>query len=140
GARPSGDSSGYVPSGAVLREKLGAGYSVLIQDFAEAEFLAIAPGNGLAPDAELVAVKRTARPGTLNALLASASPGTAWFDLTGLPDTAIVSQWRSTPIGLDWYGYAANDAPGPRDILNVPPDALFDIAVIHPKLTPSRML
>lgn len=140
GGRPSGDSSGYVPSGAVLREKLGAGYSVLIQDFAEAEFLAIAPGNGLAPDAELVAVKRIARPGTLNALLASASPGAAWFDLAGLPDNAIVSEWRSTPIGLDWYGYAANDAPGPGDILNVPPGSLFDTAVIHPKLTPSRML
>ena len=140
GGRPGGDSSGYVPSGAVLRERLGAHYAVLIQDFNEAEFLAVPTGPGLAADTDLVAIKRTARAGTLNALLASASSGTAWFDLAALPDTAMVSEWRSTPIGLDWYGYAANDSASPGDILKVPPGALFDTVVIHPKLTPSRML
>lgn len=140
GGRPGGDSAGYVPSGAVLRDRLGAGYKVVIQDFAEAEFFATPAGDPPPADAQPVRVKRTARPGTLNALLASASIRTAWFDLSRLPQDARMADWRETPIGLDWYGFAASAEPLPHDILNVPPQGLFDVLVIHPKLTPSRML
>ncbi len=140
GGRPGGDSAGYVPSGAVLRERLGTDYIVLIQDFAEASFLAIPTAETLKPDAPQVAVQRVARPGTLNALLASVSKTTSWFDIARLPDTAAVRDWRAAPIGLDWYGYAASEAPQPQDLLNVAPRSLFDLMVIHPKLTPSRML
>ncbi|MDP3460286.1 MAG: erythromycin esterase family protein [Hyphomonas sp.] len=140
GGKPSGDSAGYEPSGAVLRRKLGRNYTVLIQEFAEAAFLAIPTEDGLPPDTPLVQIQRTARPDTLNALLAEASAQTAWFDLANLPESSVTQAWRRTPIGLDWYGYAANEAPHETDILKVPPDSLFDLLVIHPKLTPARML
>ncbi|MFN7164328.1 MAG: erythromycin esterase family protein [Hyphomonas sp.] len=140
GGNPAGDSAGYVPSGAVLRRKLGRNYAVLIQEFAEAAFLAIPTEDGLPPDTPLVRIERTARPGTLNALLADASAQTAWFDLANLPESSVTQDWRRTPIGLDWYGYAANAEPRGSDILKVPPESLFDLLVIHPKLTPSRML
>jgi erythromycin esterase len=140
GGRPTGEGSGYVPSGAVLREKLGRDYSALVQDFASATFLAIPDTEGLAPDAAQVEITRTARPGTLNALLAKASRTTAWFDLSDLPDNTMVNTWRETPIGLDWYGAAASLEPKDTDITQVPPENLFNFMVIHPKLTPSRML
>lgn len=140
GGRPSLGGSGYVPSGAILRDALGPDYTALVQDFAEASFLAIPAGDGLDPGAEPVLIKRSARPGTLNALLATASRTRAWFDLASLPDNALVSDWRATPIGLDWYGASASEAPRPADIITVPPATLFDLLVIHPDLTPSRML
>ena len=140
GGRLSGDGEGYVPSGAILREKLGRDYAALIQDFAAATFLAIPNTEGVAapPDAAQSEIVRVTRPGTLNALLAKASPATAWFDLSRLPDNALVSTWRETPIGLDWYGADASLEPG--DIAQIPPQDVFDFMVIHQKLTPSRML
>ena len=140
GGRLSGDGEGYVPSGAILREKLGRDYAVLIQDFAAATFLAIPNTEGVAPppDAAQSEIVRVTRPGTLNALLAKASPANAWFDLSRLPDNALVSTWRETPIGLDWYGADASLEPG--DIAQIPPQDVFDFMVIHQKLTPSRML
>ncbi len=140
GARPSGEGSGYVPTGAVLRERLGRNYCVLIQDFASAIFLSIPDTEGLAADAAQVQIKRRARPGTLNDLLAKASPATAWFDLTALRDHALVQTWRKTPIGIDWYGGGASVEPKETDIAQIPPGNLFDLMVIHPELTPSRML
>ena len=140
GGRPSGPAAGYVPSGAILREKLGRNYAVLNQNFAVATFLAIPDTEGLAPDAAQVEIKRTARPGTLNALLAKASRSTAWFELSDLPDNALMRSWRETPIGLDWYGAAASLEPKDTDIMQVPPENLFDFMVIHQTLTPSRML
>lgn len=140
GGRPGGQSAGYVPSGAILRDRLGAGYTALVQEFAEASFLALPAGAGEAPDAAPVTISRTARPDTLNALLASASAQTAWFDLADLPQNSMVAQWRETPIGLEWYGAKASSEPQTTDVLTVPPDALFDVMIIHPELTPSRML
>ena len=140
GGRPSGPASGYVPSGAILREKLGRDYAVLNQNFAAATFLAIPDTEGLAPDAAQAEIPRAARPGTLNDLLAKASPATAWFDLSKLPDNALVNTWRETPIGLDWYGASASVEPKDTDIFEVPPENLYDFLVIHLKLTPSRML
>ncbi len=140
GGRPTGEGSGYVPSGAVLRDKLGRDYTVLVQDFASATFLAIPDTEGLAPDAAQVEITRAARPSTLNALLAKASRTTAWFDLADLPDNTLVNTWRETPVGLDWYGASASLEPKETDIMQVPPENLFNFLVIHPKLTPSRML
>lgn len=138
GGRPRGQGSGYVPSGAILRDRLGAGYLALVQEFAEATFLALPPGSNA--DEAPVTLTRKARPDTLNALLASASAQTAWFNVATLPQTTEVADWRSTPIGLDWYGARANPVPQASDIQKVPPDTLFDVMVIHPKLTPARML
>ena len=140
GGSPSGDFAGYVPSGSVLRRKLGKNYTVLIQEFAEATFLAIPTSAANAPDAPQVRISRKAQPDTLNGLLADASAKTAWFDLANLPETDLSREWRRTPIGLDWYGAAASEAPEASDIVQIPPDSLFDVLVIHPKLTPARML
>lgn len=140
GTRPGGEGSGYVPSGAILRERLGASYCVLTQEFASATFLAIPDTEGLAADAAQVQIKRRARPGTLNALLAKASPATAWFDLSVLQDHALVRTLRETPIGIDWYSASASLEPKETDISQLPPGDMFDLVVIHPELTPSRML
>ena len=140
GGRPGGEGAGYLPSGAVLREKLGADYLALVQEFAEAEFLALTAGSAPAPDAPQMTIQRTARPDTLNALLASASSQTAWFDLAHLPESTITEAWRQTPIGLDWYGATASPEPQDNDIRNVPPGTLFDLMVFHPQLRPARML
>jgi len=140
GWRPGGEGSGYVPSGAILRERLAADYCVLIQEFASATFLAIPDTEGLAANAGQVQIKRRARPGTLNALLAKASPATAWFDLSTLQDQALVRTLRETPIGIDWYGSRASVEPKETDITQIPPGDMFDLLVIHPELTPSRML
>jgi erythromycin esterase len=140
GGRPAGDSAGYVPSGAILREAFGGDYLALVQDFASATFLAVPSKGSVPPDAPQVLISRTARPDTLNALLASASRQTAWFDLANLPETALTQAWRETPLGLDWYGANADEAPLAGDIVKVPPGSLFDLLVIHPELTPSRML
>lgn len=140
GASPAGDLTGYLPSGAVLRRKLGRNYTVLTQEFAEASFLALPESAGRAPDAPQVRIERAAQPGSLNALLAAASSQTAWFDLANLPETGVSRDWRRTPIGLDWYGAVASETPQASDIVQVPPESLFDLLVIHPKLTPARML
>lgn len=140
GAGAAGDATGYVPSGAVLRRKLGRDYAVLTQEFAEASFLARPASAGRAPDTPQVRIGRTARPGTLNALLAAASSQTAWFDLANLPETGVSRDWRRTPIGLDWYGAAANETPQDSDIVQVAPGSLFDLMVVHPELSPARML
>jgi len=140
GGSPAGDLTGHVPSGAVLRRKLGRNYTVLTQEFAEASFLALPESAGRAPDAPQVRIERTAQPGTLNALLAAASSQTAWFDLANLPETGVSQDWRRTPIGLDWYGAAASETPQASGIVQVPPESLFDLMVIHSKLTPARML
>ena len=140
GGSPSGDFAGYVPSGAVLRRKLGKNYTALIQEFAEATFLAIPASAGKTPDAPQVRISRKAQPDTLNGLLADASAKTAWFDLANLPETDLSREWRRTPIGLDWYGATASEAPEASDIVQLPPDSLCDVLVIHPKLTPARML
>lgn len=140
GGAPSGDFTGYMPSGAVLRRKLGKNYSVLIQEFTEATFLAIPTSAGQTPEAPQVRIERKAQPGTLNALLSDASSKTAWFDLANLPESGVTREWRRTPIGLDWYGATASETPEASDIVQIPPEALFDLLVIHPKLTPARML
>lgn len=140
GGRPVGGNAGYVPSGAVLRDALGAGYVSMVQEFGEAAFLAVAAGTDPAPEAPLTYIRRAARPGTLNALLSSATERTAWFDLSALPDTPETRSWRQAEIGLDWYGAKASEEPLPGDISNVPPQDLFNVAVFHPKLTASRML
>ena len=140
GGSPSGDFAGYVPSGSVLRRKLGKNYTVLIQEFAEATFLALPTSAGNAPDAPQVRISRKAQPDTLNGLLADASAKTAWFDLANLPETDLSREWRRTPIGLDWYGATASETPEASDIVQIPPESLFDLMVIHPKLTPARML
>jgi len=140
GGRPGNGGTGYVPSGAVLRDALGSDYTTLVQDFEDASFLASPAGEGFDAGADPVIIKRSARPDTLNALLASASRTRAWFDLASLPDTALVADWRQTPIGLEWYGASASEVPQPTDIITVPPAGLFDLLVIHPDLTPSRML
>lgn len=138
--RPGGDAAGFVPSGAVLRDKLGGGYVSLTQEFSKASFLALPdkPGNG-AQD-EFATITRTARPGTMNALLASASRSAAWFDLSTLPENALTQAWRADSIGFDWYGARAAAELADTDIRNTPPGRMLDFMVIHPQLTPSRML
>lgn len=138
GGRPAGQGAGYIPSGAVLREELGQGYAALIQEFTDATFLAVPPDA--APDAAPITLTRTARPDTLNALLTEASGQLAWFDLATLPDNSMVTGWRETPIGMEWYGAKAHPEPQASEVPRVPPGALFDVLVIHPELTPSRML
>ncbi|MEQ9506289.1 MAG: erythromycin esterase family protein [Hyphomonas sp.] len=140
GGRPSGDAAGFVPAGAILREALGAGYTALVQDFGEAQFLAYADGEDVSPDAPQIEIRRTARQGTLNALLAEASPRTAWFDLATLPDNTIVQSWRAEPLGYDWYGARASASPLDSDIRRAPPQQLIDLMVFHPVLTPQKML
>lgn len=138
--RPGGDAAGFVPTGAVLRDKLVGGYAALTQEFSKASFLALPdkPGNG-AQDV-FATITRTARPGTMNALLASASRGAAWIDLSTLPENALTQAWRAESIGFDWYGARAPAEPADTDIRNTPPGRMLDFMVIHPQLTPSRML
>jgi len=52
----------------------------------------------------------------------------------------MVTDWRETPIGMEWYGAKAHAEPQASEVPRVPPDSLFDVLVIHPELTPSRML
>jgi erythromycin esterase len=140
GGRPGGGSAGYEPTGGALRDALGKRYAALVQEFGEATFLALPAGEDFGPDAPLAFIRRRARPDTLNALTAEASRTTAWFDLANLPDSPLTAQWRSTEIGLDWYGAKASETPLDSDISHVPPARLFDLVVYHPKLTASRML
>ena len=142
--RPGGSAEGFVPTGAVLRDRLGMAYVALTQEFSRADFLALperpAGGNFNGGEDAFTMITRTARPGTLNALLGSASPGTAWFDLSTLPESALTDAWRADPIGLDWYGARAAAEPKESDIRHTPPGRMLDFMVIHPQLTPSRML
>lgn len=139
GGRPAGDAAGLVPAGAILREALGTGYTALVQDFGEATFLAKVGDDGTPADVFLTEIQRTARPGTLNALLADAAPGAAWFDLATLPDNALVQSWRAEPLGFDWYGARASEEPLDTEIRRAPPGQLMDLMVFHPVLTPQRM-
>jgi len=139
GGRPTGEAEGFVPAGAVLREALGGEYAALVQDFGEAAFLAIAEDDDSA-DARPVEIRRSSRPGTLNALLREASSSSAWFDLATLPENSLVQSWRSTPLGYDWYGARASIEPQEADIRRAAPENLMDIMVFHSRLTPSRML
>jgi erythromycin esterase len=137
GAQPANDAAkGFLPWGAKMRAAYGPDYAALVQDFSKASFR-VQPQSG---DGPMTEIRRTARPGTLNALLTAASPRRAWFDLSDLPDNTLVNTWRTTPLGYDWYGARAPAEPSDADILYAPPDALMDFMVIHPQLTPSRML
>ncbi|MFN4225503.1 MAG: erythromycin esterase family protein [Hyphomonas sp.] len=140
--RPGGSAAGFTPAGAVLRDKLGDDYVALTQEFAAAEFLALPerPANGNGSEEAFATIRRKARPGTLNALLASASARTAWFDLSTLGENALTEAWRAEEIGIDWYGARAAAEPSDTDIRHMPPGNLFGFMVIHPQLTPSRML
>lgn len=133
-------AEGFVPAGAVLRERLGTGYAALTQEFSRASFLALPdrPGNGA--EDPFATISRTARPGTLNALLTAAVPGTAWVDVSTLSENALTEAWRAEPIGLEWYGARAAAEPAETDIRHAPPGNLMDFMVIHAQLTPSRML
>lgn len=135
GGRPGG-AADYQPWGAVMRDALGQDYAAFVQDFSKANFLTLT-GK---PDAPLTTMARTARPGTFNGLLTAASPRTAWFDIAALSDNALVKEWRAAPIGFDWHGPHTPAQAGEADLPSAPPGSLIDLAVIHPQLTPARML
>lgn len=135
GGRPGG-AEDDVPWGAVMRDALGPDYAALVQDFSKANFLTLT-GK---PEAPFTTMARTARPGTFNGLLTAASPRTAWFDISALSDNALVKDWRAAPIGFDWYGPQTPAQAGELDIPSASPGRMIDVAVIHPQLTPARML
>jgi erythromycin esterase-like protein len=136
--RPGGDRTGEVPTGALLRDELGADYLALTQEFGSARFLARAPGSDVtAPVSE---VSRAAQPETLGAQLMAASPRTSWIDAATLPATSVVEAWRAAPIGFGWYSDEAGGEAQASDVRAAPPARLADVMIIHPELTPSRRL
>jgi len=128
------------PNGSFLRAKLGPDYVALTQEFTEATFLAVAAKPATPVNAPLTKIARRARVNTLNALLTKASPQTAWIDLANMPEHELISDWRKTPIKLERYFEIARELPDEADFDVYAPESLFDVVVIHSRLTSARML
>jgi len=128
------------PTGSFLRAKLGPDYVALTQEFTDATFLAVAAKPSAPVNAPLTQITRRARLNTLNALLTKASPQTAWIDLANVPEHELISEWRKTPIKLERYFEIARELPDEADFDVYAPESLFDLVVIHSRLTWARML
>jgi hypothetical protein len=57
-----------------------------------------------------------------------------------VPEHELISEWRKTPIKLERYFEIARELPDEADFDVYAPESLFDLVVIHSRLTSARML
>ncbi|WP_156320378.1 erythromycin esterase family protein [Brevundimonas sp. AAP58] len=139
GGVPAG--TGYVPTGARLREALGDAYRVVVTEYGTARFNAVPMWlpfpQPSASDAQSE-ITWTVLHGRPAALFSRAHSGPYWVALSDLPDTEASAAWRALPYTLDWPGWVATPVQFLKAPFRVPLGEMFDVVVYIPEMTPSR--
>jgi erythromycin esterase-like protein len=134
---------GFVPSGTVLREALGAAYRIVVCDYRRARIslVVLQPGreypNALAPKE---VVERDRLPGGLGDAIAGDAEGSFWIDLSTMGPGSSFDLWRATPRPLDWPGFAASRERRAEEMMSAPVGQLVDIVVVFEEAGPVRWI